>query len=497
MRDAGVAVKRSVMAMLACGLLAAVAAPIAPAAFPGENGRIVFKRHTEDGADRICTVVQGGAVWGCFAPDGSVPSLPAWSPDGEKIAFGTAGGLYTIDADGSNLTLVRNNASQAAWSPAAKAKFVFVNLGLWTSNLDGSGATQITTNAFHLYPDWSPDGKRIVFVSTQDGNYELYVYLVETGQVVRLTNTAEHEQDPDFSPDGSKILFTSRDTSFGNPQLHTMKADGSARTPLGVAGSDGAWSPDGQKIAFVKFEGLLYTVNADGTGETWSSPETDGDYFNHTQPDWRPLPVNTASTYVRPAGATPLQIPLVPAAQECTAPNRTHGPPLAFGACAPPAPGSPNLTVGVGDGSPALSRSVGNVRLAVLPGAPGGVDDTDVRIRFSLSNVMNASDLSEYTGELRASATTRITDREGAVGQTTVGFPLEFDVPCVGTEPTIDKSLCALTTTLDAISPGAAAEGTRAVWALDQLKVYDGGADGDADTTADNSLFAVQGVFVP
>ena len=137
------------------------------------------------------------------------------------------------------------------------------------------------------------------------------------------------------------------------------------------------------------------------------------------------------------------------------------------------------------------------MRVAVNPGVPGGVDDTDVGIRFSLSNVMNVSDLSEYTGELRASAQVRLTDREGSVAQTTAGFPLEFDVPCVATAPTIDKSLCELTTTLDAVRPGAAAEGTRAVWALDGLKVYDGGPDGDADTTADNSLFAVQGVFVP
>ncbi len=109
--------------------------------------------------------------------------------------------------------------------------------------------------------------------------------------------------------------------------------------------------------------------------------------------------------------------------------------------CTPPVPASPNLTVGVGDGSPALSRSVGHVRLAVVAGVPGGVDDTDVRIRFSLSNVMKTSDLSEYTGELRTRATVRLTDREASVAQTTVGFRLEFDVPCVGTAPTIDKSL--------------------------------------------------------
>ena len=61
-----------------------------------------------------------------------------------------------------------------------------------------------------------------------------------------------------------------------------------------------------------------------------------------------------------------------------------------------------------------------------------------------------------------------------------------FNVPCVPTAPTIDKSLCDITTTLDTVIPGAAAEGTRAIWAMDRVKVFDGGPDEDADTTADN-----------
>ena len=71
--------------------------------------------------------------------------------------------------------------------------------------------------------------------------------------------------------------------------------------------------------------------------------------------------------------------------------------------------------------------------------------------------------------------------------------------PACRPQPTIDKSLCELTTTLDTRSwPGAAAEGdARGLGASTQLKVFDGGPDEDADTTADNLLFAVQGVFVP
>ena len=57
-------------------------------------------------------------------------------------------------------------------------------------------------------------------------------------------------------------------------------------------------------------------------------------------------------------------------------------------------------------------------------------------------------------------------------------------------------STCAVSTTVDAVVPGAAREGERAIWALDRVQVLDGGADGIASTSP-NTLFAVQGVFVP
>jgi hypothetical protein len=202
-----------------------------------------------------------------------------------------------------------------------------------------------------------------------------------------------------------------------------------------------------------------------------------------------------SSAYIRPRGASPFRVPLVPAMKPCTAPNRTHGPPLAFGSCAPPDPASPNIAVSQGD---ARLRSVGFVRMDVQPGVLPDPDTSDVNIRFSLSNVMNLGSFSDYTGELRASVAVSMTDR--AFSDTVVGttpFTFAFNVPCTATADTAVGGSCALTTTADAILPGAAPEGTRAMWALDRLQVHDGGPDGDADTTGDNSLFATQGVFVP
>ena len=114
---------------------------------------------------------------------------------------------------------------------------------------------------------------------------------------------------------------------------------------------------------------------------------------------------------------------------------------------------------------------------------------------------MRASDLSEYTGELRSEVTVRRTDRDppgAAPHSTSMDFPFGFTVPCTPTpESSLEASTCTSFTSVNALIPLAVEDTHRAIWALDKLRVYDGGPDEDADTEAGNSLFATQGVFVP
>ena len=58
-------------------------------------------------------------------------------------------------------------------------------------------------------------------------------------------------------------------------------------------------------------------------------------------------------------------------------------------------------------------------------------------------------------------------------------------------------SACELNTTLEALVPGVAVERARAIWEMGQVFVNDGGPDGDADTSANNTLFATPGIFIP
>lgn len=208
-----------------------------------------------------------------------------------------------------------------------------------------------------------------------------------------------------------------------------------------------------------------------------------------------------AGYYPRPTGATPLRVPLVPAFKRCTEPNKTHGAPLSFGSCGPPAPESSRIHIGVGDGDPAPAKSIGFLLLKSVVGYSGDEeDDSDISIRTSITNVMNASDRSDYTGELQAAFNIRLTDREAfgeLAPQTTEDFSFRFTVGCAATADTTVGATCAVTTSGDSVLPGAVAEGVRSIWALDEIKVYDGGPDADAETTGDNLPFAVQGVLVP
>ena len=298
--------------------------------------------------------------------------------------------------------------------------------------------------------------------------------------------------EPNWSPEGTRLALKTATSETSPGDIAVVNPYSGGPQVLTSTGNNAqpAWSPDGTKIVFSKVQTApgIYVMNSNGTGVTQLAT-------NGGEPDWQPLP----RPYVRPAGATPLRVSLVPAFGTCTEAsiNSRHGDPLSYPSCNPPVPLSSKLTVGVGDGSPALARSIGFARMNVIVGNPGPPEDSDARIRFSLTNVMRTTDLSDYTGELRGRFSLRITDRDPGMTYTAQDFVFPFTVPCSATADTTLGASCAVVTSVDSVIPGAAAEGTRAIWGMGQFRVYDGGPDDDGDTDGDNSLFAVQGVFVP
>jgi hypothetical protein len=193
---------------------------------------------------------------------------------------------------------------------------------------------------------------------------------------------------------------------------------------------------------------------------------------------------------------------LVVAYDECTAPNRTHGPPLQFPSCNLPSQSSDFLTVGTPDANSRTANMTGSVRLAVTLGNAGTpADEADVRIQSSVTDVRTRTTLDDYTGELEGRVTLRITDRLNGPGQNETGtvtdLPFTFPIPCTATSGGGNVgATCSVNTTADAVMPGAVVEAKRTIWQVEALEVRDGGSDGVA-STQDNTPFLRQGFFVP
>ena len=239
---------------------------------------------------------------------------PSWSPDGKRIAFmsdrdehvidNDPGGLpnyeiYVMDADGGNqrnLTNNPNDDSVPSWSPDGK-RIVFVsdrdgnregnrkNHEIYVMDADGNNQQRLTDNDFYdAGPSWSPDGKWIVFWSKRDGHFigegglssEIYVMDADGKNTRRLTNNRKSDFPSSWSPDGKWIAFTSdRKGDDVNFEIYVMDANGENTRRLTnnrVYDSSPSWSPDGERIVFVS--------NPDGKHENYEIYVMDNDGGN-------------------------------------------------------------------------------------------------------------------------------------------------------------------------------------------------------------------------
>src|SRR5437667_69225 len=149
-----------------------------------------------------------------------------------KIAFvtnrnGPPGEIYVMNPDGSNQQNITNSPAsemRPAFSHDGK-KIAFVKdfKGIYLMNPDGTGQTTV----FDLTPAWSLDGTRIAFTSRRDDNFEVYVMNADGSNQARLTNNPEQDSDAKWSPDGTKIVFMSSHTGGGRfGEIYTMNPDG-------------------------------------------------------------------------------------------------------------------------------------------------------------------------------------------------------------------------------------------------------------------------------
>jgi Tol biopolymer transport system component len=300
------------LTMVASLLLTQAGKP-AQAAFPGQNGKIVFVSD-RDGNQEIYAMNPDGTGQTNLTNNGATDKAPAFSPDGKKIAFLSSRDgrpqIFVMNADGSNPVNISNNAAVSdfdpAWSPDGK-KIVFErsvndNFEIFVMDTDPStnDATNLTNNASaDEFPAFSPDGTKIAFASNREGDEEIFVMNADGTQQTNLSNSRLGEDlFPDWSPDGKKIVFASGRDGNGD-EIYMMNPDGTGqfRLTLNKAIDDsGAFSPDGKKVAFASDRdgnSEIYAMNPDGTGQANLTNLSTGNDFD---PDWGVSAAVTANT---------------------------------------------------------------------------------------------------------------------------------------------------------------------------------------------------------
>lgn len=301
------------------------------------EGKIVFYSERGQNAELYTMNVDGTGLVR-LTTNSSNEFCPDWSPDGTQIVYESdrddphpvtcfpdcAFRIYVMNADGTSerrLTSLDGLEGHPDWSPDGRS-IVF------QADRDGNGKHEIYLapssggeprlllgDAFdNTAPDWSPDGRSIAFNSDREGNLDIFVVDVDGMGLRKVIDTGINDYSPDWSPDGREILFFSANWPTVKQTIYVVGADGSGLRALTatsrVVNESAQWSPDGERIVFqsdrdYNFE--IYSMKSDGTDVVRLTRQSGGDYW----PDmWAPAPEKEAQATAQEEAREPAEAAL-------------------------------------------------------------------------------------------------------------------------------------------------------------------------------------------
>ena len=179
--------------------------------------------------------------------------------------------LYVADSDGANRTRILASPlpiMSPAWSPdgewLAYVSFERRVSAIFVQHRRTGKKTMVSARAgINGAPSYSPDGKKLALtLSGSNGNLDVYLLELASGKLTRLTDDPGIDTEAVFSPDGSAVYFTS-DRS-GNPQIYRLALGGSERpkrvTFTGSYNARPRVSPDGKQLALLTLDNGAYRI---------------------------------------------------------------------------------------------------------------------------------------------------------------------------------------------------------------------------------------------